>query len=135
MNKILLFTIVFILGFFILIESEWLGSKNVDGGLFPNMDYKPSISQGESSYQSACIKCHGDNLLGSEQGPSLLDEIYKPSHHADLSFYYAVKSGVRQHHWKFGDMPKIDGLSPERVSDIISYVRHKQFFLRTLLTS
>jgi hypothetical protein len=72
------------------------------------------------------MKCHGKSLLGTETGPSLLDNTYRPSHHADLSFYYAVKSGVRQHHWKFGDMPMITGLSPERVSDIIAYVRQQQ---------
>ena len=130
MNKFLLLAIILVFSAFLFIdESDWLESKRMARtGLFPELNYKPSISQGKAEYQKTCIECHGTGLLGSEKGPSLLDDTYKDSHHADLSFYYAVKSGVRQHHWQFGDMPKIAGLSPERVSDIIAYVRHKQKF-------
>jgi mono/diheme cytochrome c family protein len=128
MNKLLLFAVILVFSAFLLIDkSGWLESKRMARtGLFPELNYKPNISQGKAEYQKACVECHGAGLLGSEKGPSLLDSTYKDSHHADLSFYYAVKSGVRQHHWRFGDMPKIAGLSPERVSDIIAYVRHKQ---------
>ena len=128
MNKLLLFAVILVFSAFLLIDkSGWLESKRMARtGLFPELNYKPNISQGKAEYQKACVECHGAGLLGSEKGPSLLDSTYKDSHHADLSFYYAVKSGVRQHHWRFGDMPKIPGLSPERVSDIIAYVRHKQ---------
>ena len=128
MNKFLLLAIILVFSAFLLIDkSGWLESKRMARtGLFPELNYKPNISQGKAEYQKACVECHGAGLLGSEKGPSLLDSTYKDSHHADLSFYYAVKSGVRQHHWRFGDMPKIAGLSPERVSDIIAYVRHKQ---------
>ena len=97
-------------------------------GLSPSLTTSPVFPEGKAEYQKTCIECHGTGLLGSEKGPSLLDDTYKDSHHADLSFYYAVKSGVKQHHWQFGDMPKIAGLPPERVSDIIAYVRHKQKF-------
>ena len=128
MNKFLLLAVILVFSAFLLIDkSGWLESKRMARtGLFPELNYKPNISQGKAEYQKACVECHGAGLLGSEKGPSLLDSTYKDSHHADLSFYYAVKSGVRQHHWRFGDMPKIAGLSPERVSDIIAYVRHKQ---------
>jgi len=128
MNKFLLLAIILVFSAFLFIdESDWLESKRMARmGAFPELNYKPSISRGKAEYQKTCIECHGTGLLGSEKGPSLLDSTYKDSHHADLSFYYAVKSGVRQHHWQFGDMPKIAGLPPERVSDIIAYVRHKQ---------
>lgn len=136
MGKVLLFVAILILGVFLLFyDSEWLESKRTAGkGLFPDANYKPSISQGEAKYQETCVRCHGESLLGTKQGPSLLDSIYGPSHHADLSFYYAVKSGVRQHHWRFGDMPKIAGLTPERVSDIIAYVRYQQKKLNNKMT-
>ncbi len=128
MNKVLLFVIVLVFGAFVLLyESEWFGLEKIKrSNLLPDSNYKPSIVQGKNSYQSNCMECHGDNLLGSAKGPSLLDDVYKPSHHADLSFYYAVKNGVKQHHWRFGDMPMITRLSPERVKDIITYVRQQQ---------
>ncbi len=105
----------------------WLNSgENTRINLLPDPSYKSSISQGEGEYKVFCIECHGRNLLGSEKGPSLLSNIYSPSHHADLAFYQAVRNGVKQHHWRFGDMPIITELSPRRVSDIIAYVRYKQ---------
>ena len=112
-------------GFFALLN--WLDLGKIERSNFlPASDYKPSISQGKISYQSSCMRCHGENLLGTAKGPSLLDDVYKSSHHADLSFYFAVKSGVKQHHWKFGDMPVVVGVAPERVSDIVAYVRQQQ---------
>ncbi|MBT6327821.1 MAG: cytochrome c [Candidatus Thioglobus sp.] len=125
MKKIFLLMAVLVIGFFALFYDGTVFDLK-KSKLLPDLNYKPDISQGKSKYQSTCMKCHGKSLLGTETGPSLLDNTYKPSHHADLSFYYAVKSGVRQHHWKFGDMPMITGLSPERVSDIIAYVRQQQ---------
>jgi len=38
----------------------------------------------------------------------------------------AVKNGVRQHHWPFGSMPPIPGVSKAEVSQIIAYVRTLQ---------
>lgn len=125
MKKTLLIVIMFMFGFFALLN--WLDLGGIERSTFlPDSNYKPSIPQGEGGYQSNCMKCHGKKLLGTTKGPSLLDDVYKPSHHADLSFYFAVKNGVRQHHWKFGDMPTIAGLTPQRVSDIISYIRWMQ---------
>lgn len=125
MKKTLLIVIMFMFGFFALLN--WLDLGKIERSNFlPDSNYKPSISQGKGSYQSNCMKCHGKKLLGTVKGPSLLDDVYKPSHHADLSFYFAVKNGVRQHHWKFGDMPTVAELTPQRVSDIISYIRWMQ---------
>jgi len=125
MKKNLLIVTILMFGFFILLN--WLDLGKIERSIFlPDSNYKPSISQGKGGYQSSCMKCHGKELLGTTKGPSLLDDVYKSSHHADLSFYFAVKNGVRQHHWKFGDMPTIAGLTPQRVSDIISYIRWMQ---------
>jgi hypothetical protein len=43
-----------------------------------------------------------------------------------MSFQMAVHRGVRQHHWPFGDMPPVPGLSAEDVGHIIAYVRQEQ---------
>jgi hypothetical protein len=43
-----------------------------------------------------------------------------------MSFVLAVKNGVRAHHWRFGDMPPVDGLTQSDVMNIVAYVRELQ---------
>ncbi len=81
---------------------------------------------GKSIYTSKCAACHGQGGTGSNQGPPLVHKIYKPGHHADYSFHRAVTSGVRSHHWSFGNMPAIPGVSPEDTGHIIAYIRQQQ---------
>ena len=56
----------------------------------------------------------------------LLHGYYRPDHHANYAFYMAVKNGVVQHHWEFGNMPAMPQVSPEQAADIIAYVRALQ---------
>ncbi len=91
-----------------------------------NISTDASPILGKSIYTSKCAACHGRGGTGSNQGPPLVHKIYKPGHHADYSFYRAVTSGVRSHHWSFGNMPVIAGVSPESVAHIIAYIRQQQ---------
>ncbi len=84
------------------------------------------VAAGEPLYNSACAACHGFDLRGTDRGPSHLSEIYRPSHHADFSFALAVQQGSRAHHWQFGDMPPIAGLSTDDIAAITAYVRETQ---------
>jgi mono/diheme cytochrome c family protein len=84
------------------------------------------IAQGSQLYQANCSSCHGADLRGTGAGPPFLDVIYAPNHHADESFQLAVVRGVAPHHWPFGAMPPIAGLSREDVAAIIEYVRSEQ---------
>ncbi len=93
---------------------------------FPAADYVADAAKGDRLFRINCAHCHGPRATGSRQGPPLVNAIYRPAHHADLSFYWAVKDGARQHHWQFGDMPPISGVSAEEVADIIAYVRQEQ---------
>lgn len=81
---------------------------------------------GETLYQNNCASCHGTELRGTDKGPPHLDAVYEPGHHADIAFQLAVERGSRQHHWNFGDMPPIEGLSTDDVADIVAYVREQQ---------
>jgi len=81
---------------------------------------------GDGLFAANCARCHGRDARGTSQGPPLIDQIYRPGHHADLTFHMAVKNGARQHHWQFGDMPPVRGVSPEAVGHIIAYVRREQ---------
>lgn len=82
---------------------------------------------GEALFQANCAACHGDNAAGREGvGPPLVHKIYEPGHHGDGAFYLAAQQGVRAHHWPFGNMPPIDGVSQNDVESIIAYVRKLQ---------
>lgn len=81
---------------------------------------------GKLSFDANCAVCHGQNGSGTDKGPPLIHDIYNPGHHPDASFRYAVRQGVRQHHWSFGNMPPLPQLSAEQISQITRYVRELQ---------
>jgi mono/diheme cytochrome c family protein len=82
--------------------------------------------QGNALYQQDCARCHGEDGLGTLSGPPLLHRVYQPTHHSDAAFLLAVRAGVRAHHWNFGDMEALPGVSAEDVGAITSYVRWLQ---------
>lgn len=86
-----------------------------------------SARVGRTVFDAACANCHGQNAVG-QQGvaPPLVHIIYEPSHHGDAAFQRAVASGVRAHHWPFGDMPPVKGLTRGDVAMITAYVRELQ---------
>jgi len=82
---------------------------------------------GKVGFEAKCANCHGANAAGTEGiAPPLIHKIYEPSHHADESFQRAVSLGVRAHHWPFGNMPAIEGLTRGDVTMIIAYIRELQ---------
>jgi mono/diheme cytochrome c family protein len=82
--------------------------------------------EGADLFAKDCAACHGPGAAGSDKGPPLVDRIYEPSHHDDASFRRAVRQGVRAHHWPFGDMQPVPGVSDRNVERIIAYVRALQ---------
>lgn len=84
------------------------------------------VAAGERAYGQTCAACHGAAARGSGRGPALVDRVYEPSHHDDTSFLRAVRNGVPQHHWSFGDMAPQPGVSETAVADIVAYVRSLQ---------
>ncbi|SLN56307.1 Cytochrome c6 [Pseudoruegeria aquimaris] len=82
---------------------------------------------GKRAFDANCAECHGANAAGQNGvAPPLVHKIYEPSHHGDESFQRAVAQGVRAHHWSFGNMPPVAGLSRADVAMIIAYVRELQ---------
>ncbi len=55
-----------------------------------------------------------------------IHKIYEPSHHGDYAFQMAVTNGVQSHHWPFGNMPPVEGLTQGDVKNIVSYARALQ---------
>ena len=90
------------------------------------MKVPDELQKGNEKFHTFCAPCHGPQGVGTDHGPPLVHKIYEPSHHADMAFQRAAAQGVRAHHWKFGNMPKIDGVTSEDVTEIIGYVRWLQ---------
>ena len=84
------------------------------------------LGMGQLLYQQYCSACHGSDLGGTNQGPPLVHPFYKPSHHGDDSFYRAALKGVRQHHWNFGDMPPVAGMTAKKMDQLLPYLRYYQ---------
>ena len=106
-------------GFFLLAvgcSSEEPGKQSMDA----------RTEEGMTAFNANCALCHGANAAGTSQGPTLIHRVYEPNHHQDFAFRNAVRNGVPSHHWQFGDMLPVPGLSDEEVDSIICYVRELQ---------
>ncbi len=90
-------------------------------------ELSPKAQLGETAYNAKCAACHGTNAEGQKSvAPPLVHKIYEPSHHADMAFVLAAQNGVRAHHWTFGNMPPVEGLTRADVLNIVAYVRELQ---------
>lgn len=90
----------------------------------PAVPFKYAL--GQQKYQALCSECHGNWADGTEQGPPLVHDYYKPSHHGDSAFYRAVQSGTRAHHWNFGDMLPVPQATPQDVKIMLPFIRWLQ---------
>lgn len=84
------------------------------------------VAEGELLYQASCAACHGADLRGTPLGPSQLSVIYQPGHHSDASYMSAALNGVQAHHWGFGAMPPVPGITEDDMIRIIAFVRETQ---------
>ena len=111
-----------ILGLCVACESQ----ANKEGAVPVSGATPIEFQPGETKFAAHCAACHGTRATGTAQGPPLIHKIYEPNHHADVAFQRAALNGVRAHHWDFGNMPKIEGVSPDDVDQIIKYIRWLQ---------
>lgn len=82
---------------------------------------------GKEAFEQVCATCHGTSLRGSDAGPPLLHPFYAAgSGHGDDIILSAATTGAKAHHWKFGDMPKPEGLKPGQEKDVLAYIRAMQ---------
>ncbi len=115
-----------------------MGSDQMSGGMgdgHRQIDTTPVVEvavpeitgvalEGKALFDNNCAACHGKNAAGNEgKGPPLIHRIYEPNHHGDAAIYLAAERGVRQHHWPYGDMPPVDGVTRDDVAKIITYIR------------
>ena len=100
-------------------------------GVLANVLLPEALSQnaqiGKLGFEASCAACHGVNAAGYDGvAPPLVHIIYEPSHHGDEAFQRAAAMGVRGHHWPFGDMPPVEGVTRGDVTLIIAYIRELQ---------
>ncbi len=82
---------------------------------------------GKTGFEAKCSVCHGLNAAGQDGvAPPLVHKIYEPSHHGDEAFWLATQRGVSSHHWRFGNMAPVDGLTRADVKMIVTYIRELQ---------
>ena len=106
-------------------------ANNTENGVLANVLLPETLSQnaqiGQLGFEAKCAACHGVNAAGQDGvAPPLVHIIYEPSHHGDEAFQRAAAMGVRGHHWPFGDMPAVEGVTRGDVTMIIAYIRELQ---------
>ncbi len=105
--------------------------KSSDGSAMVQVTLPETLSAnaqiGKRAFDVKCAACHGANAAGQNGvAPPLVHKIYEPSHHADFAFQRAAQNGVRSHHWGFGNMPAIEGITTAEIKFITAYVRELQ---------
>ncbi len=103
-----------------------VSAQQVDSGDIKQPEMTPSLDLGKLDYERYCASCHGVNAAGTAKGPTFLHRVYHPGHHADGAFLLAARRGARRHHWNFGDMKPVEGVTDRQIESIVGYVRALQ---------
>lgn len=91
------------------------------------VSFSANAQIGQKVFDAKCSACHGANAAGQKGvAPPLVHKTYEPSHHSDMAFIMAAKNGVRAHHWSFGNMPAIEGITDGEVKLVTAYIRELQ---------
>ena len=121
-SAVLYVPVLALTGMLAVIACDSSQPKSAVGGATVPAELQP----GEAKFHTYCSACHGPQGGGTQQGPPLVHKIYEPNHHGDAAFQRAAAFGVKAHHWEFGNMPKIDGVTSGDVEQITGYIRWLQ---------
>ncbi|MBL4750334.1 MAG: cytochrome c [Amylibacter sp.] len=127
MRNIIIVTIITLLGaawYFTQEKPSNQTAQNTTSIIVPELTAAAQI--GETYFNAKCAACHGINGAGTQKGPTFINKAYRKGHHADESFQRAAKLGVAAHHWRFGNMPPVAGITRAEVTKIIVYIREIQ---------
>ena len=87
----------------------------------------PQALAGKTTFEGICATCHGKAMRGTDNGPPLLHPYYAPgAGHGDDMILGSIANGTQSHHWKFGDMPKPQGVKAGQEKDVLAYIRAMQ---------
>ncbi|MCO6184785.1 cytochrome c [Rhizobium sp. L1K21] len=108
-------------------EEAQMGSAEPLVSITVPTSYSDSAIVGKRVFDAKCATCHGENAVGQNGvAPPLIHIIYEPNHHGDEAFQRAAAMGVRAHHWPFGDMPQVEGVSRADIANVVAYIREIQ---------
>lgn len=102
------------------------GAEALDPNAVTKPEMTPPLNIGKMVYDRYCAECHGANAAGTDKGPTFLHPVYHPGHHGDAAFLRASRQGAKAHHWPFGDMKPVEGITDAQVERVIEYVRALQ---------
>ena len=103
-----------------------VGAQQLNSGSVKQPEMTPRLNLGKMNYDAYCAECHGKNAVGTDKGPTFLHRVYHPGHHGDAAFMNASKQGARAHHWNFGDMKPVEGVTDAQLKTVVEYVRALQ---------
>lgn len=107
--------------------TAWAGARPViEPGEAKEAKLGGKVSLGKMAFDRFCAECHGAKAVGTDKGPPLLHPIYHPGHHSDGSIILAARRGTRQHHWKFGNMKPVEGITDSQLESVVLYIRALQ---------
>lgn len=113
-----------------VVNPQMHGGADAAPARLPEEIVEPDLSElagmGRTAFNAICATCHGAKAAGTENGPPLVHSLYRPGHHPDEAFLGAAQNGVTAHHWRFGDMPPVKGITNADLKAIIRYVREVQ---------
>ena len=85
-----------------------------------------TLGRGETIYGANCAQCHGDDLAGTDRGPSLLEPVYGADQLSDVDLADAIRNGVDEELWGFGPMPANGAITDTQIEAIVAFVRAEQ---------
>lgn len=85
-----------------------------------------TLERGAAIYGANCAQCHGDDLAGTDRGPSLLEPISGPDQLSDGAIADAIRNGVDEELWEFGPMPANGAITDPQIEAIVAFVRAQQ---------
>ena len=100
-----------------------VAGKPLDPASIKTPKMTPELNLGKMNYDALCASCHGKNAAGTDKGPTFLHKVYHPGHHSDGAFFIAPMKGARAHHWPFGDMKPVKGITEGQIRKIVPYIR------------
>ena len=109
-----------------LFAAQSAAAQQLDSNSVKTPEMDPALNVGKMNYDVYCASCHGANTAGTDKGPTFLHRVYHPGHHGDAAFLKVPKQGAPAHHWKFGDMKPVKGVTDAQLETIVRYIRALQ---------
>lgn len=100
--------------------------NDASSALFPSDGFKSNVIHGAALYKAHCAHCHGRKGEGTSQGIALVHGDFAPSKRPNLSFFFAVRRGVKHSEANTRGINPLADISAEDTAHIIRFIREQQ---------